>query len=296
MNQKPSDWVHLSSGSLTAAVDPLGAQLSALCDADGRDLLWDGNPTVWSGRAPLLFPIVGALVDGRYRLGSNTYRLPRHGFARGKRFDLVQSRPESATFRLCADAATLEVYPFHFELDVEFALSGGMLTVTTRVRNQGRAEMPASVGYHPAFRWPLPYGQDRAAHVIEFAEDEAAPVRRLNAAGLLTPELHASPVVQRRIALTDALFSDDVVIFDDLRSRHLTYGAVAGPRIRVTYADAVYLGLWSKPEARFICIEPWHGIADPQGFCGDFRSKPGVFIVPAGAAMETVMRIELQNP
>jgi len=295
MHEKPNDWVHLSSQSLTAAIDPLGAQLSALRDAEGRDLLWDGNPSIWSGRAPLLFPIVGALVGGTYRLDAKTYSLPRHGFARAKRFELVNSSRESASFRLRADAATLEVYPFHFELQVEFALAGASLTVTTHVRNLGHEDMPASVGYHPAFRWPLPYSRQRGDHAIEFAEDEPAPVRRLDAAGLLTPEPHASPVAQRRLVLDDALFRDDVVIFDDLRSRHVTYGADSGPRIRVTFPDAVYLGLWSKPEAPFVCIEPWHGIADPEGFRGDFRSKPGVFIVPAGASMATTLGIELQD-
>jgi galactose mutarotase-like enzyme len=296
MNAKPSDWVQLSSRSLTASVDPLGAQLSTLRDADGRDLLWDGNPSFWSGRAPLLFPIVGALVDGCYRLDAKTYRLPRHGFARAKRFDLVHATHESATFRLRADAATLEVYPFQFELDVEFALVDASLTVTTRVRNLGRENMPASVGYHPAFRWPLPYDRDRGGHFIEFAENEAAHVRRLDAAGLLTPALHESPVLQRRLALNDGLFRDDVVIFEDLHSRHLIYGADSGPRLRITYPDAVYLGLWSKPGAPFVCIEPWHGIADPQGFCGDFRSKPGVFIVPPGEALATLLGIELEGP
>jgi galactose mutarotase-like enzyme len=51
----------------------------------------------------------------------------------------------------------------------------------------------------------------------------------------------------------------------------------------MSYPDTPYLGVWTKPGAPFICIEPWHGVADPEGFSGDFYAKPGVFVVPSGA-------------
>ena len=143
--------------------------------------------------------------------------------------------------------------------------------------------MPASFGYHPALRWPLPAGLERSRHFIEFECDEPAPVRRLDTEGLLTPMPHPTPVSNRRLMLADSLFQDDVLIFDALRSRTLTYGADAGPRLRMSYPDTPYLGVWTKPGAPFICIEPWHGVADPQGFNGDFLAKPGVFMVPSGA-------------
>src|SRR5271156_1037416 len=224
MSDQQSRWVSLRSGYLTAEVDPLGAQLSALRDRTGRDRLWDGDPSVWTGRAPLLFPTVGMLAGGCYRLGSNVHQLPRHGFARGKLFEVTESTAAAAALRLTADAATLQAYPFHFELDVRFALDGATLSVTTTIRNVGREEMPASFGYHPAFRWPLPFGRERSSHFIEFACDEPAPIRRLNAAGLLTMERHPTPISDRRLALTDALFHDDAVIFDEIRSRSVTYG------------------------------------------------------------------------
>jgi galactose mutarotase-like enzyme len=293
VSSEQNRWVSLGTSDLTAEIDPLGAQLSTLRDSGGRDLLWGGDPSVWAGRAPLLFPIVGALVGGHYRLGSTEYPLPRHGFARVNRFELVDATSGTATLRLKAGEATLAVYPFHFELDVRFALDGARLSVTTIVRNLGDDAMPASVGYHPGFRWPLPFGRPRSSHFIEFAMDESDPVRRLNDAGLLTPKRHPTPVAQRRLMLDDALFEEDVIIFDQIRSREVTYGADAGPRIRVSYPDAPYLGIWTKPHSSFICIEPWHGVADPEGFSGDFRTKPGVFTVAAGASVSTQMEITL---
>ena len=285
--------VTLSSAELKAEVNPLGAQLSVLRDSDGRELLWNGDPSIWAGRAPILFPIVGTLAGGRYRLGSATYQLPRHGFARGKLFQVIETGDAQALFRLQADADTLRVYPFQFQLDVSFVLEGATLRLVSSVRNVGSEPLPASIGYHPAFRWPLPYGAPREAHFIEFAHEEGAAIRRLDAAGLLTAVRHPTPVSHRRLALEDSLFRDDVVIFEDIRSRSVAYGAGSGPRVRVSYPDAHYLGLWTKPGAGFICIEPWQGMADDAGFSGDFREKPGVFILAPWAARTLTMEITL---
>lgn len=288
-------WVSIRSSTLTAEIDPLGAQLSTLKEGS-RELLWDGEPAVWAGRAPILFPIVGALAGGCYRLGAATYHLSRHGFARGKLFSIVTTAPASALFRLSADDATLQAYPFYFELDVHFEIDGATLTVTTTVRNKGDVDMPASVGYHPGFRWPLPYDQPRYSHFIEFEDNELEPVRRIGPDGLLTPVPQSTPVANRRLALADALFQDDVLIFDRVKSRAVTYGGEAGPRIRVSFPDAPYLGVWTKPGASFICIEPWHGVTDPQGFAGDFKDKPGIFVVAAGEFLSTTMAIALTAP
>jgi galactose mutarotase-like enzyme len=290
------DWVSIASGGLTAQIDPHGAQLSALRGGEGNDLLWNGDPKIWASRAPLLFPIVGVLVDGVYRLGPKTYPLSRHGFARDKIFTLQNSTPSSAAFRLHADTATFSVYPFRFELDVRFELSGATLSLNTAIRNLGEADMPAGFGYHPAFRWPLPFGQPRAAHFIEFEQEEAAAVRRIDAAGLLTPVRHPTPVANRRLELTDTLFQNDVLIFDQLKSRSVSYGGASGPRLRIGFPDTPYLGVWTKPGAPFICIEPWHGITDPEGFAGDLTQKPGMQVLEAGEASFARMDITLLQP
>jgi galactose mutarotase-like enzyme len=290
-----SNWVKISSGVLSAEIDPHGAQLSRLCDAESRDLLWDGNAAVWAGRAPILFPIVGVVAGGKYRLANNSYELSRHGFARGKDFSIAALNADSATFKLSADASTLEAYPFQFELLVQFALRSTTLSVTTTIRNLGNEAMPASFGYHPAFRWPLPFGGERSSHTIEFETDEPEAVRRIDAAGLLTPAPHATPIKQRRLLLADALFENDVLILDRVRSRSVSYGGERGPRLRIGLEGAPYLGLWMKPGAQFICIEPWHGITDPVGFTGDFKDKPGVFVVGAGLDLALPMTITLEG-
>ncbi len=295
MATTPSDWIALGSDALSLAVDPQGAQLSVLRDAAGNELLWNGDPAVWKGRAPILFPIVGALNGGQYRWQGRRHALSRHGFARDRRFDVVHRDGTQALLRQRDAAATREVYPFAFELDVSFRVDGPRANVVATVRNPGDVPLPASLGFHPALRWPLPAGGVRAAHYLEFERDEPAPIRRLDDHGLLTATAHATPVQGRRLPLEDGLFRDDVIIFDRLGSRSVTYGADTGPRIRVAFPDAEYLGLWSKPGAGFVCIEPWRGVADPCGFDGEFTAKPGVFVVAPGSSQQLTMTLELLN-
>lgn len=305
----PADWIVLRSGEWTAAVDPLGAQLSILRDAQGRDLLWNGDPKIWAGRSPILFPIVGALNGGQYRWRGQRYALPRHGLARTRRFEIIRNEERELLFRLFSDAETLRHYPFRFELDVSYRLEGRAFVMEATVHNRGGEPMPASLGFHPAFRWPLPYGAARNAHDIQFAFAEPAPIRRLDDNGLVLPTTQPSPVRDRQLLLDDALFAQDVVIFDRLVSRQLSYGvadvaaratsgAVAmksapeSPRLLISFAAATHLGLWTRPGAPFVCIEPWRGVADPVGFDEEFERKPGLFRVPPGDSRSLAMQIE----
>lgn len=290
------DWIRLDNGLLQAAVDPQGAQLSVLRDLSaGRDLLWHGDPAHWSGRAPILFPIVGSLNDGRYRQGGAIHSLPRHGFARGRRFTVVAQSAEAVRLRLADDAETYTAYPFDFELDVEFHLDGPTLSCVATVCNTGDAPLPASIGFHPAFRWPLPEGTPRTSQRIRFAEEEPSAIRRLDADGLLRPEGFPSPVEGRVLKLDDALFAQDVLIFDQLRSRSLWYGAEHGDGIDIRFPDARYLGIWTKPGAPFLCIEPWRGVADPAGYVGEFSAKPGIEMLEhLGDTLRLTMQISVR--
>ena len=289
-----ADLVTLRSDALTASIDPLGAELWSLRDAEGRELMTDADPAFWSGHAPLLFPIVGALAGDQYRLGERHFAMPRHGFARRSQFALVEAEAGRALFRLEASEATRAVYPFDFRLDMAFALTGTTLAMTAAVSNRGDAPMPFSFGYHPAFAWPLPYGGAAEDHRIVFERAESAPIRRLDrATGLVAPEPQPSPVEGNIYAPTYADFEADALIWDRLESRSLTYGVPGQPRLRIDFPDMPMLGIWQKPGARFLCIEPWAGIADPLGFTGDFADKPGIMTLAPGAQQRLRMDVTL---
>jgi galactose mutarotase-like enzyme len=285
--------IGISSGVLSAVIDPFGAELTHLRDAEGRELMTDADPAFWTGRAPLLFPIVGALNGDTYRVDGRDYSLPKHGFARRMFFEVVEAAADRATFRLTDSEATLAVYPWRFSLDVTFALTGATLAVTVTIGNPGDDALPASFGFHPAFAWPLPYGHDRADHRIVFEADEG-PLRALTPDGLIAPAERPSPLEGRTLHLADDLFTDDALIWDPVASRRVVYGASEGPQLEVEFPDTGKLGIWTRPGAHYVCIEPWHGIADPAGFTGEFRDKPGVFEVAPHGARRINMRVTLR--
>lgn len=284
------------AGGLAARINLQGAELWRLTDHDGTELLWSGDPAVWSGHAPILFPIIGSLAGGVYRYHGDSYGLDRHGFARKSPFALIEHSPDSALLRLVADAATRLVYPFEFQLDLRFTCAQGGLTTMASVTNLGADIMPFSFGFHPALRWPLAPEATRADHAIVFAAPEPAPISRLDADGLVLPLRQPSPVAGRRLDLRDDLFADDALIFAELASRSVSYGAQHhdrphGPRIRLDFENLPLLGVWTKPGAGFICIEPWQGLADPQGFAGDIFAKPGIVALAPGATWSASMAL-----
>ena len=268
--------ITITSGNLTATIAHHGAELQNLKDGDGNEYLSDGDPAYWSGRAPLLFPIVGRLNEDRLRLGEADYSMLKHGFARKSDFSLIDQSENAVRFRLSDSAETRAQYPFAFALDAHFCVEGTTLHMTVTVRNTGDTNLPFSFGYHPAFAWPLPGGGARSDHQIRFEADEPAELCRLTTDGLILPGLVPTPVTGNQIALADALFEKDALIWKSLASRRLCYGATGHTSLDIRFPDTDWLGIWTKPGAGFVCIEPWAGSADPDGYFGDFNDKPGV--------------------
>lgn len=279
------EFVTISSGELTARINPFGAELWSLTDTLGREYMTDADPAFWTGHAPLLFPIVGALANDTYRVDGQAFTLPKHGLARRSMFEVVDAGEAHALFRLADSEESRKAYPFAFVLDMAFRLEGKSLRMEARVSNPGEEMMPFSFGFHPAFAWPLPGGAAKGDHAIAFEQGEPQPVRRIDpATGLLLPEPLATPVEGHLLCPDAGLFEGDALIWDRLSSRSLTFGAAGAAQLSIAFPDTPMLGIWQKPGAAYLCIEPWQGIADPLGFAGDFREKPGIIALPPGEA------------
>ncbi|MDB5517609.1 MAG: aldose epimerase [Tardiphaga sp.] len=275
------DRTTISNGSLSATIKAAGAELCSLLDEEGHELIWQAGPA-WPRHAPILFPIVGRLKNDVLHHRGKTYPMKQHGFARDLRFAWSENLPDSCTLSLHDSEATHAQYPFPFQLDVTFALHERSLTIVYDVTNKGDVGMPASIGAHPAFNWPLASGADKSSHTIVFSQVEAAPIRRVSD-GLLRAQTYPTPVQGTILPLSETLFVDDAVIFEHLASRSLRYDAPGQPGIEFSWQGFRELGLWSKPTgAPFLCIEPWHGFASPADFDGEFDDKPGLMHLAAG--------------
>ena len=290
----------LRNDQAEATIAPLGAELQAL-RLGGLDLLWNAGP-LWPRHAPLLFPVVGALAGDQLRHQGRSYPMPKHGFARDRAFTWTRRDEAACSLELRDDASTRASYPFAFQLSVAYALEGTTLRMDLALHNPGPEPLPASLGLHPAFRWPLAPGLPRKTHRLVFAQAEPGPLRRLDSQGLLRPEPHPTPIQDRTLDLREDLFQDDALLFLETRSRALRYEAQGGPGLNLAWEGFPHLGVWTKPNLgpegtpAFLCIEPWQGYADPEGFAGEFTEKPGSFLVAPGGTREWSFSVEMAHP
>jgi len=285
--------IEIASEALSASIDPQGAELSHLRDAEGCELMTNADPAFWAGRAPLLFPIVGRLNGDAYRLDGRSYPLPQHGFARRRRFEPIEQGPSRAVLRLAADDETRALYPFEFTLDAAYALDGPTLSIEVTATNTGDRDMPGSFGFHPAFAWPLPYGGAKEAHRIAFEAEEPDSLARIEG-GLIGAADRPSPVEGRTLSLADSLFEADALVWLAPRSRSLAYGTEAGPQLEIGFDGMPTLALWTKPGARFLCVEPWQGHADPICFAGTIWEKSGMLRIAPGESLRFAMQVTLE--
>lgn len=278
-----TDLTILDNGIISAGVAPLGAELQFLRDQSGRDLLWHGDAAFWTGRAPILFPIVGKAPDDQVAVNGQTAEMKQHGFARRSLFTLLEARSDFAKFVLKDTDDSRSVFPFRFGLTISYLLSDATLSVTVEVTNESDETMPFGLGFHPAFVWPLP-GAGEAPHQIELGNGGEPELARLTD-GFLGPKRHASPFQMGQLTLDHALFEEDAMIFPEGSGESLTYSAPDSdaPSLDFRFRNTPNLGIWTKPGAPFICIEPWHGMAARVGAGPEIAERPYSMSLAPGA-------------
>ncbi|MBZ5760029.1 MULTISPECIES: aldose 1-epimerase family protein [Rhizobium] len=275
--------IRLSNEFLTVDISSLGAEMQALTSADGRSYLWNGDAAFWTGRSPILFPIVGRAPDDQLTIDGKTYPMGQHGFARRSEFVLAASTATMSRHELAASAETRAVYPFEFRLAVEHRIAGRAVTVAAEVSNLGNTPMPFGLGFHSAFVWPLP-GCEGKPHGVTLDNGAEPPLVRLQG-GLVKPGTLPSPFKAGHLQLEHAMFDADAMIFPEGAGQGLTYGAEGGPHLRFAFENLPNLALWSKPGAPFLCVEPWHGTAAKIDGSKELADRPySEILAPAATA------------
>lgn len=252
-----------------------GGQLVSLMK-DNKEYISAGTP-FWNYSAPILFPIVGRLKNDSYRFDGKTYSLKQHGFARTRDFICIDDEP--LTYRLAYDFDTLKVYPFKFALTTSYRPVNNELIITSRVQNLGEIDILFSLGGHPALKVPFDGGRFED-YTLEFEREEHLERIPLTKDGLLSRE-RVKFLDGRSIKLSYDLFKDDALVFDNVKSTRISIRR-GNKSVTVRADNAPFWGIWTKPGAPFVCIEPWHGHADYEDFNGDLTQKPGILSLEAG--------------
>lgn len=289
--------ITLENSLLTVKIQEKGAELcSIVCNASGTEYLWQADPDVWGKHSPVLFPIVGTLRNDTYTHQGQAYTMGRHGFARDRQFSVSGQDTDQVSLELQADAATLRQYPFLFGLQIRYTLTGNTLEVSYSVSNKGTETMYFSIGGHPAFRLPINKDLRFEDYILQFEQVEQADIYPLSAEGHLLPE--GIPFLQHTdtIALQKSLFYKDALIFKKLRSKKIRLCSEKDTRnIEVAFGAFPFLGIWSKADADFVCIEPWQGITDGQDASGSLAEKEGICTLAPQAQWEASWQVKFNS-
>ncbi len=282
----------ISNSALSVTVKRHGAELSSVKAADGTEYLWQANPAIWGRHAPLLFPIVGKLINNSYLLDGRKYEMAPHGFARDLNFELVEASEKVLSFKLQSTPVTRKQYPFEFSLLRHYRLTDGILEITTEVFNTGTGVMPFSIGEHPGFALNWGAGDKVSDYALKFEKAEKLDTHWLDSNGLLSDKSERILSNKNVLPLRSDLFDRDALIFLKVRSKQVRLCSRRhSRRVTVEFPGYPYLGIWAKPGAPFVCIEPWYGHADPAQHDGELMHKPGLIMQDPGTSFSCVWRI-----
>lgn len=268
-------YFQISNDKITIQADSMGAELKSLKRvADAKEYLWQGNPTYWRRTSPVLFPIVGALKNGCYRIGDEEYPMGQHGFARDMEFQLKSQVASEIWFSLRSDEKTLAVYPYPFLLEIGYELAGSTVIVKWRVSNPEEEPIWFSIGGHPAFLCPIDPGTDQTQYKLSFDEKEQI-VSSCIEDGLLGKDKKTYRLRDGLLPITADLFDGDALVVENDQAHSVSLMKPDGTPYLTVDFDAPLFGIWSPPKkkAPFICIEPWYGRCDSVDFAGTFQDR-----------------------
>ncbi len=281
----------ISNHCLSVAVNSLGAAMTSIKATRGDEYLWEGNPAVWSGQAPNLFPVIGKVNNETYSWNGKQYHLKKHGFARTSEFTCLKQSGNEITYRLGSSDETLIRYPFEFDFDISFSLEENVLRVSYNISNRSQTVMPFSVGGHPALACNWTEGDAISDYYLEFDQVETCPYVQFNGVALSREE-HPLLENSNTLDLTETIFDLDALVFEKLKSQAITLRSrKSDKQVRVEFPGFTYIGIWSKPKAPYVCIEPWYGVDDYVDSSGDIMEKDGIEMIEPGDFFQCEYRI-----
>lgn len=288
----------LQNEHLSLKVDSLGAEMMSLRrQENGREYMWSGDKTYWSGVSPLLFPFIGSLKEGKYRYQGRSYSIEKHGFARNMEFKPVVQEENKLILAISDNEDTYNCYPFSFRLEVTYMLEKDGVRVNWRVINRGDSTMYFSIGGHPAFACPVnEHGTRTGCGIRLLGAEERNSVDSLCVipGGLLNGHTVPVKMEEGKVIVSDTLFQIDTILLEHQITGAALCGQDGKEFVRVE-SDAPVWGIWSMEDNRaaYICLEPWFGLCDYANASGELESRPHTNRVDAGQTWEQGYRIRV---
>lgn len=287
----------IENNNLKVTISDSGAELVSVWDKKRNvERIWRGDAAVWGRHAPVLFPFVGKVADGKYSYKGREYKMTSHGFARDREFEFVGIGEDgmSVTHVLRWSEKSLAVYPFKFALYVKHSIAdrnSASINVEWKVINEDDQTMLYGIGGHPAFTFPEGVKVTDCSLKINKNIDGTLNTLKyhlLDAAGCIDmSEQHEIAMDNGCIPIKENMFDKDaLIVLDNQINRIALFDKKGSEYVSVDCADFPYFGIWSKKVDEFICLEPWYGIADVAGYDGNLEKKAGMQSLEAGSSRE----------
>lgn len=279
--------ISLENESIKVEFESFGAEIkSVVKKATGQEYMWSADPAYWGKTAPFLFPFIGKLANEEYKYEGKIYPADKHGFGQRVPYEVAEQSADRIVFRTTDTEETYAKYPFHFVLDIEYVLGEDSVQENWYVKNTGDNTMYFSVGGHAAFACPLS-GESRIGQKICLHGAEHKTMifsLRINEKGLITEELLTLEVEDSLVTIDEHIFDKDALVFDGEGVTAVGLCDENGKEYVRVECDAPVWGVWSMPNngASYVCLEPWYGICDYEGYDGELSERPYTNVAEPG--------------
>ncbi len=273
---------------LKAAISTKGAEVKSLIlKESGKEYIWYGKEEIWNGQAPMLFPVIARLKDGEYSYKGDIYQIPMHGFAREMEFEVLKQADDAITFVLKADEATLKMYPFHFELQVHYTLTGNTLKKDHTIINHGTNVMYYELGGHDGYNICLEEGETMEDYYIDYGNLDALYPLCCDENIMMLKDTYKVPLTEGKLTLAMDVFSRDALVLHGVPVHTVTIKSKKSDRsIKFDFDEAFNtLGIWTKYlpyETNYVCLEPWTTLPDCAYLGKEIEEKVDVRLLAPG--------------
>ncbi len=263
--------ITIKNGECSAVINYHGAELKSL-KKNGREYMWCADPEFWGRTAPVLFPFVGAVNNGVFTYKGVDYPMGQHGFARDMDFELELANDTEVRFVLNSNDETLAKYPMPFQFISGYRIEMNKLYVDWEVVNTGDEPLQFSIGAHPAFACIL---DDTSLVFKKKGMVIGSFANSVFGKGLLTDEKKTISLDDGCMKLDAHSFDGDAYVIENNQVDEIVVLDKNSEEVMSVCFDSPLVGVWSPPgkNAPFLCIEPWYGRADKEGFVGEISTR-----------------------
>lgn len=292
--------VEIYSDRLKIGIDEEGAQVRSILNIKEEiEYMWQGDASLWTSSSPVVFPVIGKLHQLQYQLDGKTYHMKSNGIIRYETLQVIEKTDASVTFNMRYNDQSYAQYPYAFNFTIRYEAVGNKLLVIANIKNEDQKRMYYNYAGHPGFNIPLFETESCNDYYIEFEKNECLDIFDVCETGQIID--HSLPFLEneKRFFIRKSLFQKEALVFQHPQSNYITIKSLHhNKRIIVNFEGFDNLAVWSpykkNKSLRFICIEPWIGHTDFQGYAGEFSKRDEIAYIDGGQSKEYQYSIEFQ--